>query len=112
MCIVLCESLGWAGLCSMLLPYCMLPGIICSLASLILTCCDGLPEDLDDLLLMQLHFADDSQEQPVEIHHKLKLYDEADPNNPSTKKPVRHLLKAASPGPQPLKTDSVVTNAR
>lgn len=38
---------------------------------------------------MQLHFADDSQEQPVEIYHKLKLYDEADPNNPSTKKPVR-----------------------
>ena len=37
---------------------------------------------------MQLHFADDSQEQPVEIYHKLKLYDEADPNNPSTKKPV------------------------
>ena len=61
---------------------------------------------------MQLHFADDSQEQPVEIYHKLKLYDEADPNNPSTKKPVRHLLKAASPCPQPLQTDSVVTNAR
>ena len=37
---------------------------------------------------VQLHFADDSQEQPVEIYHKLKLYDEADPNNPSTKKPV------------------------
>ena len=37
---------------------------------------------------MQLHFADDSQEQPVEIYHRLKLYDEADPNNPSTKKPV------------------------
>ncbi|CAL5225477.1 g8299 [Coccomyxa viridis] len=35
-----------------------------------------------------LHFADDSQEQPIEIYHKLKLYDEADPNNPSAKKPV------------------------
>ncbi len=42
-------------------------------------------------LAMQLHFADDSQEQPVEIYHKLKLYDEADPNNPSTKKPVKSL---------------------
>ena len=31
---------------------------------------------------MQLHFADDSQEQPVEIYHKLKLYDEADPQQP------------------------------
>ena len=41
-------------------------------------------------LCVQLHFADDSQEQPVEIYHKLKLYDEADPNNPSAKKPVRH----------------------
>ena len=45
---------------------------------------------------MQLHFADDSQEQPVEIYHKLKLYDEADPNNPSTKKPVRHLIPCSA----------------
>ncbi len=44
-------------------------------------------------LWLQLHFADDSQEQPVEIYHKLKLYDEADPNNPSAKKPVRHQEK-------------------
>lgn len=50
---------------------------------------------------MQLHFADDSQEQPVEIYHKLKLYDEADPNNPSTKKPVGYaaLLKALHDAP-------------
>ena len=50
---------------------------------------------------MQLHFADDSQEQPVEIYHKLKLYDEADPNNPSTKKPVGYaaLLKAFHDAP-------------
>ena len=52
---------------------------------------------------MQLHFADDSQEQPVEIYHKLKLYDEADPNNPSTKKPVGYaaLLRALHDAPTP-----------
>ena len=61
--------------------------------------CDGLPENSTDPVFLQLHFADDSQEQPVEIYHKLKLYDEADPNNPSTKKPVRSPLKAASPCP-------------
>ena len=38
---------------------------------------------------MQLHFADDAQEQPVEIYHKLKLYSEVDPTIQSTKKPVR-----------------------
>ncbi|KAK9916702.1 hypothetical protein WJX75_005963 [Coccomyxa subellipsoidea] len=39
-------------------------------------------------LNVTLHFADDAQEQPVEIYHKLKLYSEVEPGNQSTKKPV------------------------
>ena len=38
---------------------------------------------------VQLHFADDAQEQSVDIFHKLKLYSEVEPTNQSTKKPVR-----------------------
>lgn len=38
---------------------------------------------------MQLHFADDAQEQPVDVFHKLKLYSDIDPTNQTTKKPVR-----------------------
>lgn len=41
---------------------------------------------------MQLHFTDDSGEEPVELYHKLKLYGEDDPSGQaSTKKPVSHL---------------------
>jgi len=47
-----------------------------------------LPSDLR-VVSVQLHFADDAQEQPVEINHKLKLYSESDPTNQSTKKPVQ-----------------------
>jgi YEATS domain-containing protein 4 len=36
----------------------------------------------------QLHFADDAQEPPLEVFHKLKLYSDADPTNQSTKRPV------------------------
>ncbi|BDA40670.1 Protein AF-9 homolog [Coccomyxa sp. Obi] len=39
-------------------------------------------------LNVTLHFADDAQEQPVDIFHKLKLYSEVEPTNQSTKKPV------------------------
>ena len=41
---------------------------------------------------LQLHFTDDSGEEPVELYHKLKLYGEDDPSGQaSTKKPVSHL---------------------
>ena len=39
-------------------------------------------------LAMQLHFADNSKEQPLEIYHKLKLSDEADLYTPSTKQTI------------------------
>lgn len=45
---------------------------------------------------MQLHFADDAQESPVELFHKLKLYSDADHSNQSTKRPVdSHPFRAA-----------------
>jgi hypothetical protein len=46
------------------------------------------------MLHVQLHFADDAQEQPVEIFHRLKLYGDGEPTQQSTKKPVRELLAA------------------
>ena len=40
----------------------------------------------------QLTFAPDAHEAPLELYHKLKLYDDQDPTNQSTKKPVQHLF--------------------
>ena len=47
------------------------------------------------MLHVQLHFADDAQEQPVEIFHRLKLYGDGEPTQQSTKKPVCSLSVAS-----------------
>lgn len=37
---------------------------------------------------LQVHFADDAGEHPIELYHKLRLYTEAETANQNTKKPV------------------------